>query len=212
MRAATRKMPAIVRFCPLLQSTPLGVALHDHRLRLTATLVCMRPLALLFLAALAASGEEPRLEYPLIQDHGGVYRMPSKAEAPVEGSRLVMDVTAGDYDGGVNKGLARAARYVNLFALSGIKDWKVSIVMHGGATKEAIADDAYQERFGKANPNRALMQQLRKAGVDIVVCGQSMAHNGFDPRRMTPEVGLALSAATALLTRQKQGYAYLPIQ
>ena len=114
--------------------------------------------------------------------------------------------------GGVNKGFELASRYVNLFALNGTKDWKVSIVLHGGSTKEALDDAAYKERFGKANPNREVMQQLRKAGVDIVVCGQSMMHNGFDPKRMTPEVGLAASAATALLTRQTQGYAYLPIR
>ena len=168
-------------------------------------------LAFLLVLAAGAVAEEPKLEFPRIQGHGGVYRLPGEPEPPIEGSRLAMDVTTKDYDGGVNKGLARAARYVNLFALSGVKDARVAIVMHGGATKEALDDEAYQERFGKANPNRELMRQLREAGAEIVVCGQSMVHNGFDPERMAPEVGLALSAATALLTRQAQGWAYLPI-
>ena len=171
----------------------------------------MRTIAVLLLLAGAVAAEEPKLEFPQIQGHGGVYRLPA-AEQPIEGSRLVMDVTTADYVGGVNKGLALAARYLNLFALSGVKDGSVAIVMHGGATKEALDDAAYQERFGKANPNRELMQQLRNAGAEIVVCGQSMMHNGFDPKRMTPEVGLPLSAATALITRQTRGYAYLPIQ
>ena len=172
----------------------------------------MRRLAPLLLLASLAVAAEPELEFPLIQGHGGVYRLPGDSEPPVEESRLVMDVTTSDYDGAVNKGLARAARYVNLFALSGVKDARVAIVMHGGSTKEALDDAAYRERFGKANPNRELMQQLRQAGAEILVCGQSMVHNGFDPEKMTPEVDLALSAATALLTRQKRGWAYLPIQ
>lgn len=172
----------------------------------------MRTFAILLSLAAIAGAEEPQILFPRIQGHGGVYALPGEPEMPAEGARLAMDVTTGDYDGGVNKGLARAARYVNLFALSGVKDARVAIVMHGGATKESLDDDAYQERFGKANPNRDLMRQLREAGAEIVVCGQSMMHNGFDPKQMTPEVGLALSAATALLTRQMQGYAYLPIQ
>ena len=172
----------------------------------------MRTIALLFVCACGMMAQEANLAFPKIQGHGGVYRLPDNAEPPEEGARLVMDVTTADYDEGVNKGLARAARYVNLFALSGVKDARVAVVMHGGATKEALDDAAYQQRFGKANPNRELMKQLRAAGVEIVVCGQSMMHNGFDPQRMTPEVGLALSAATALVTRQAKGYAYMPIQ
>ena len=171
----------------------------------------MKRIALLLLFAAAAFAQKPQLEYPLIQGHGGVFRLPSKAEPPVDGARMVIDVTTGDYDGGVNKGLARAARYVNLYALAGVKNARVDIVMHGGATKEALDDATYQERFGKPNPNRELMQQLRKAGGKIVVCGQSMLHNGFDPAKMTPEVGLALSAATALTTRQNDGFAYFGV-
>lgn len=171
----------------------------------------MKPLPLLLLLAVSALAQSPALEYPLIQGHGGVFRL-AGAEAPVEGSRLVLDVTTADSTGKVNKGFALAARYVNLFALYEIQDAKVAVVLHGGATKESLDDAQYKERFGKANPNRELLQQLRKAGVDVVVCGQSVVHNGFAPEALAPEVGLAASAATALTTRQKEGYSYLPIR
>ena len=53
--------------------------------------------------------------------------------------------------------------------------------LYNGRTDIAGSLEAYEEKFGKVNPNRAVMRQLRDAGVDIVVCGQSMMHNGFDP-------------------------------
>ena len=152
------------------------------------------------------------LRFPKIQGHGGVFSIPGDPELPRAGSKVVVDMTSSGYEGGVNKGFDRAARFVNLLTLGGDKEFRFAIVLHGGATREALSDEQYAEKFGKANPNRDLMRQLRDAGVEILVCGQSMRHNGFDPARTAPEVRVALSAATALMNRQRGGYAYLPVQ
>jgi intracellular sulfur oxidation DsrE/DsrF family protein len=167
-------------------------------------------LALTTVCLLAAP--PPELEHPKVSGHGGVFRIAGNPELPQSGSKVIVDVTSGDQDGGVNKGFARAARFVNLFTLGGVDDFQMAIVLHGSATKEALSDEAYTKLFGKANPNRELIRQLRGAGVDILVCGQALMHSGYDPAQAAPEVKVALSAATAIVNRQMQGFAYLPIQ
>jgi hypothetical protein len=88
----------------------------------------------------------------------------------------------------------------------------MAIVLHGAATKESLSNEAYTKLFSKPNPNRELIGQLRAAGVEILVCGQALNHAGYDPAQTADEVKVALSAATAIINRQTQGFAYLPIQ
>ena len=171
----------------------------------------MRLSAILAVCALTLSVQAADLQYPKIKGHGGVFAMPEGATKPRPGSQVAVDVTASGYEGGVNKGLDRAARFLNLLTLGGDDQAKMAIVLHGGATREALSDTHYQKRFGKPNPNRKLLRQFVDAGVEVVVCGQSMTHNGFDVEDRAPEVGLALSAATALITLQRDGYSYLPV-
>ncbi len=168
-------------------------------------------LALAFAAPCLEAAPPAELEYPKIQKYGGVFRIAGDPELPQKGSKVVLDVTTGDEDGGVNKGFARAARFVNLLTLGGAENFQMAIVLHGAATKEALSDEAYTKAFGKANPNRGLIQQLREVGVEILVCGQALTYSGYDPTQTAGEVKVALSAATALINRQVQGFAYLPI-
>jgi intracellular sulfur oxidation DsrE/DsrF family protein len=169
------------------------------------------PLTLALTAACLLAAPPPELEYPKIKGHGGVFRIAGEPELPRGGSKVVVDVTSGEQDGGVNKGFARAARFVNLFALGGVEDFQMAIVLHGAATKEALSDEAYPKLFNKPNPNRELIGQLRAAGVEILVCGQALNHAGYDPAQTASEIKVALSAATAIIHRQMQGFAYLPI-
>ena len=169
------------------------------------------PLALALAAACLIAAPPPELEYPKIKGHGGVFRIAGSPELPQSGSKVVVDVTSGEQDGGVNKGFARAARFVNLFALGKAGNFQMAIVLHGAATKESLSDEAYTKLFSKPNPNRELIRQLRNAGVEILVCGQALNHAGYDSAQAAPEVHVALSAATAIINRQMQGFAYLPI-
>ena len=87
----------------------------------------------------------------------------------------------------------------------------MAVVLHGGATKAALSDAAYKNRFGKLNPNTALLRELKSVGVEFLVCGQALTHQGFRVDEVGSEVRVALSAATAIINRQMQGYAYLPL-
>ena len=80
------------------------------------------------------------------------------------------------------------------------------MVIHGKATRELLTDVAFQKRFGMDNPNRALVEALIAADVEVILCGQSAAFGGYDKSELLPGVKLALSAMTALVGLQNQGY------
>ena len=48
--------------------------------------------------------------------------------------------------------------------------------------------------------------ELDKAGVDIYVCGQSAAYNGYSAEELLPEVKIAVSAMTVHVRLQQEGY------
>jgi intracellular sulfur oxidation DsrE/DsrF family protein len=166
-------------------------------------------------AATAAAQQKPPLDYPLIQGHGGIVRLPNAVQKPRQGSSVVLDVTRGARADGVLVALDRVARYVNLYADAGMgfeQGLRVAVVMHGGATPSALSDAAYKSHFGTPNPDGALIRQLAAAGVEIFVCGQSLMHAGYRPEETSSEVSVAVAAATALIELQRDGYSYMPLQ
>ena len=55
----------------------------------------------------------------------------------------------------------------------------------------------------------ALLAALDEAGVEIYLCGQTAVHRGLPPDELAPQVQLALSAMTVLVTLQAEGYALI---
>lgn len=166
-------------------------------------------------AAIAVAQDAPPLVYPLIEGHGGIVDLPDAVQQPRKGSKVVLDVTRGSRADGVLVALDRVARYVNLYANAGAgfdDGFEMAVVMHGGATKSSLSDAAFQEHFGTANPDSALIRQLAKAGVKFYVCGQSLTHGGYKPAETSQEVQVAVAAATALIELQRDGYSYMPLQ
>ena len=51
---------------------------------------------------------------------------------------------------------------------------------------------------------------LKKAGVEVFVCGQSLHELGFKAEEVAGEVPVADSAMLVLVNKQTDGYAYLP--
>jgi ubiquinone/menaquinone biosynthesis C-methylase UbiE/intracellular sulfur oxidation DsrE/DsrF family protein len=161
----------------------------------------------------ASPGLNP-LEYPLISAYGGIVRVPNAAESVRKGSKVVFDVTADANPAAVNKGIERAARLLNLASAAGLKpsDVQITIVLHGDATKSALKDEFYQARFqADRNPNLALIRELKKAGVELFVCGQALNYKGFPPSTVADEVPVADAALSVLINRQQDGFGYLPV-
>jgi intracellular sulfur oxidation DsrE/DsrF family protein len=184
-------------------------------MRITATTI-----SLVLTAALATGGTQGQpspgkkgLTYPLVRGHGGVVPLPRAAEQPRKGTKAVFDVTADTKPGEVNRGLEQVARLLNLYGAAGLKatDVKVAAVCHGAADKAVLSDAAYLARYKvRSNPNLPLIRDLKKAGVGVFVCGQSLYELGFKAEEVAEEVPVADSAMLVLVNKQADGYAYVP--
>lgn len=171
------------------------------------------PLVGLFLLS-TAHAEEPAFSFPLIQGYGGVALMRNAAEPPRKNAKVVFDVTAESKPDQVNRGLESAARYLNLHAQAGHApgDVRLALVLHGGATRCALNDAAYGRVTSAArNPNLPLIRELKKHGVEVYVCGQSLARNKFPNADVAPDLAIAVSAMTVNVNKQLDGHAYLAV-
>lgn len=153
---------------------------------------------------------------PVVPGYGGVLALPDALEQPQKGSKFVIDVTAvGKEPDQPTPGLVRAATLLNLAGVSGLKagDLSVAIVLHGDAMAEALSSEQYQAFKRQPHPHDGLLGLLQKGGVEVYVCGQSLARKGFDPNQkglLRPGVKIAASAVTAVANFQSRGYAYIP--
>ena len=171
-------------------------------------------ICLLLWAGAGSAGAEP-VTGPVIADYGPVYYVPDEPLdlAPGRALRAVFDVAAApDAPGERNHRLETVARYLNLHARAGVDPARLAtaVVLHGRATRVALDEEIFLERYGEPNPEAELIRRLQRAGVRFVVCGQSAAAFGFRADELAPGVELSLSALTALVTLQDEGYALIP--
>ncbi len=155
----------------------------------------------------------PTFRFPLIKNFGGIVSLPEATEQPKAGSKIHLDVMGLSNEKKVPKGLERAALILNQYVDAGVDptSLKFSLVLHGPATKAALSDEAYGRYTNVSkNPGRDLIRQLTRAGVEISVCGQAMAHHEYGLDEVMPEVRVAVSAATVNVNKQMAGSAYIP--
>jgi intracellular sulfur oxidation DsrE/DsrF family protein len=109
----------------------------------------------------------------------------------------------------VNPGLLRIAQYFNTLAKTGVPadHRKIVIVFHQGGTDAVLTNAAFRARNdGHDNPNIALLQNMKKAGVDLRVCGQGVVNRKLESSAILPEVQIDLWAMTTFTTLQLRGY------
>ena len=112
----------------------------------------------------------------------------------------------------VNPDLAGVARYLNTLAKYGVPadHRKIAVVLHQDATPMIQNNEAYKAAHdGQNNPNIALIQSLKKAGVDFRVCGQSVLAHKIDPKTIMPEIELDLWALTTMVNLELRGYVHV---
>ena len=148
---------------------------------------------------------------PIIKDFGEVWQIENPdyktyTKAPL---KVVFDImNSPESHQEINKSIETAARFLNMHAQAGVApaNLQAVLVVHNRASKDIITNTAYQTWYGMNNPNEALIQALLEADVDIIFCGQSSVSRGI-PREETIEgVQLGLSAMTALIQLQNEGY------
>jgi intracellular sulfur oxidation DsrE/DsrF family protein len=152
---------------------------------------------------------------PVIEEFGPVYYVPDQPLRlpPEETLKAVFDVaSAPEATAESNYRLETAARFLNLNARAGVpaERMDVAIVLHGRATRAALNAEIFEERYGETHPDKALLDALVAAGVEVHVCGQSASAFGFAPQDLRPDVILSPSAMTALVRLQSAGYALIP--
>jgi intracellular sulfur oxidation DsrE/DsrF family protein len=162
-----------------------------------------------------APAAEPEWTNPVIKGYGKVVSLPDAAMQPDKNAeyKIVFNLTPGGDPDKVNASLDRVARAVNIFASAGVPTSRLNmvVVIHGPATPIVLDNAHYQEKFKLDNPNIALIDELGKAGVKVVVCGQALAGNKFAQNWVYPKVEHTLSAITDLVILEKSGYVLFPM-
>ncbi len=148
---------------------------------------------------------------PVIKEYGQVFKI-KKPDLNLEKSKnykIIFDVyTDQKNNKKINASINTVARFLNMHAQNGVdpNDLDIVLVLHGAATKNALSDVAYQREFHANNPNTELIKALKKSGVKIYVCAQSLSHKDFQKEDLSKNVQMSLSALTALVYYQSEGY------
>ncbi|MCP1373846.1 metalloregulator ArsR/SmtB family transcription factor [Dyella lutea] len=169
--------------------------------------------------ALASSGALAADNFwvtPTIHSAGKMHELPQASYKPDAKAsyKIVFGLTkAAAKPDEVNPGIERVARTVNLYTWAGVplKHLHIVAVAAGGATAIALDNAHYRQEFGTDNPNLPVIEELRKAGVDIAVCGQAVAEHKYPYEAIDKRVTLALSALTTITELQQKGYALMPL-
>lgn len=179
----------------------------------TVTLTFLGGLSGLLLAS--SSTSSPEMAFSRIAKYGGVADVANAVDPPRPDAKVVFDIAAEGAADAVHPGIESVARYVNLHAAAGHASagLKISAVLHGGATNAALTDAAYKEHLEvDRNPNADLISKLREAGVEVLVCGQSLARKGYSTEEVSKEMHVAVSAMTVVVNRQQDGFALISIR
>jgi intracellular sulfur oxidation DsrE/DsrF family protein len=153
---------------------------------------------------------------PAIEGYGKIFPLPKAAYRPDPRAtyKVVFAMTAASKaPEDVNPALERVARAVNLYVSAGVplSHLKFVAVAYGAATPIALDDAHYKAAYGVANPNLPVIARLRKAGVDVAVCGQAVHEHKYPYEWIAPSVTVALSALTTITSLENQGYHLMPL-
>ena len=123
--------------------------------------------------------------------------------------RTVFDVAKAPEDKSKrNPYIETIARFLNMHEKAGVpvKNLHVRMAMHGQASYGLLTNEAYKAKFGVDNPNIELLKAIDKAGVAIILCGQTAGARNITKDHRLPFTQVALSAMTILIQSQEEGY------
>jgi intracellular sulfur oxidation DsrE/DsrF family protein len=163
----------------------------------------------------ALSAQEAAVPGPVIFSTGAVFPIPDAdyATPPDLDYHLAFEVgQASPSPNQLNAALNSVARFLNMHVQAGVPRERVraAVVVHGTAGWEILDESAYRERYGVANPNRELIGELLDNGVQVILCGQTATSRGIPDKSRIKGVQVALSAMTAFVVLQEQGYRVNP--
>ena len=126
--------------------------------------------------------------------------------------KFVFDLSGGpETPDKVNPGLRGVAQFINTLAKYNVpaSHRQLVVVFHQKSTPAILMNDEYKKRYNTDNPDIALIQAMKKAGVDFRVCGQAVLGMKIDPKTIQPEVQLDLWAGMTIPNMMMRGYQHL---
>ncbi len=148
---------------------------------------------------------------PVFEDFGAVFTI-EDADLLLDADKnykVIFDVYTDEKKAGqMNPLINTVARFMNMHAQNGLAEdqMEIVVVLHGAATKNALSEKAFKKDFKIKHPNSKLINALVEKGVKIYVCGQSMKSKGYEAKDISEDVEISLSALTALVKYQSDGY------
>ena len=148
---------------------------------------------------------------PVFEEFGAVFTI-DEADLLLNSDKnykVIFDVYTDDKKtGNINPLINTVARFINMHAQNGLpaSQMDIVVVLHGMATKNALTEKAFKKEFKMKHPNAELMKELDEKGVKIYLCGQSMKSKGYEKKDIADHVKISLSALTALVKYQSEGY------
>ncbi|MGB5171521.1 DsrE family protein [Eudoraea sp.] len=148
---------------------------------------------------------------PILEEYGAVWNIPNPTYSTPTNKeyKVVFDImNSPDSPSELNASIETAARFLNMHAQAGVpkENLKVALVIHNKASKDLLENSFYQKKYKVNNPNKGLINDLMKADVDIIFCGQSSLSRNIPITETIEGTKLALSAMTALIQLQREGY------
>ncbi|HUR32509.1 MAG TPA: DsrE family protein [Vicinamibacterales bacterium] len=152
--------------------------------------------------ALLVPGYEPARDVP------GAAELPD----PKIDYKILFSVSNGakDRDAEVNPMLPTIARYLNTLGKYNVPaDHRHLVVMFHQRSPDfdiVMTNEAYKARYGKDNPNIALIHALKQAGVQFRACGQALGGRKIDAKDVNPDIQIDLWAMTSMMNLQMKGF------
>lgn len=123
--------------------------------------------------------------------------------------RIAWNVTAApEKPGQLAEGFRRPANFLTMTDAEGVPRGQVhlAVIVFGGATNSLMSNAAYKAVTGVDNASIPLLEALDAAGVQVIVCGQALAHKKIARDQLLPFVKVATSATMARATLAARGY------
>ncbi len=174
----------------------------------------MRHLFSIFIFLICFKAYSQERQFPFVSNYGGIF--PIERAAPVPDPKMeykiVVEVATGsEKPEELNFAINNLARLMNLHAQAGIPKDQIKVVaaVHGEAAYAVMNNEAYRKKYNTDNPNLGLLTELKKSGVELYICGQSLFARKIQRETLAPEMTVALSMLTTVTTMQMKGYAFL---
>ena len=151
----------------------------------------------------------------LVPGYEAAKDVPGAAELPDPkiDYKILFSVSNGAKDpaADVNPMLPTIARYLNTLGKYNVPaDHRHLVVMFHQRSPDfdiVMTNEAYRERYGKDNPNIALIHALKQAGVEFRACGQALGGRKIDAKQVNPDIQIDLWAMTSMMNLQMKGFA-----